>query len=124
MNGITATDLIWYGLAFGTALGLVLYVTPLTIRVAESFKIQDTPDGRLKKHTRPTPYLGGLAIAAGFIISFGLLSTEEVANDKAMGILREIAKEINDSKGKNYYGIGGDHDQLMKSHERMMELSS
>lgn len=87
MNMASATDVIWYGLSFATALALVLYLTPLTIRVALNFKIQDTPDGRLKKHTRATPYLGGLAIAAGFIITYSLLSTEDVANYQAMGIL-------------------------------------
>ena len=81
------TDTLWYGLAFATALALVLYVTPLTIRVATTFKITDTPDGRLKKHTEPTPYLGGLAVAAGFTIAYGLISTRETAGSQAMAIL-------------------------------------
>lgn len=81
------TDTLWYGLAFATALALVLYVTPLTIRVATTFKIQDTPDGRLKKHTEPTPYLGGLAVAAGFTIAYGLISTRATADSMAMAIL-------------------------------------
>ena len=83
------SDPVWYALAFLTSFGLALYVTPLTIRVAKTFKIQDTPDGRLKKHTEPTPYLGGLAVAAAFVIAFGLLSTTPTTRDQAqaMGIL-------------------------------------
>lgn len=44
--------------------------------------------------------------------------------EKAMEILKQICKELNDTKGKNFYAIGADHDLLVKSHERMMELSS
>ena len=80
-------DPVWYALAFLTALGLALYVTPLTIRVARTFKIQDTPDGRLKKHTEPTPYLGGLAIAAAFMMAFGLFSATATTTHQATGIL-------------------------------------
>jgi UDP-GlcNAc:undecaprenyl-phosphate GlcNAc-1-phosphate transferase len=87
MTSELLTDPVWYALAFLTSLGLVLYVTPLTIRVARTFKIQDTPDGRLKKHTAPTPYLGGLAIAAAFMIAFGLFSTTATTTGQATGIL-------------------------------------
>ena len=87
MTSDPTTDAIWFGLAFFTALALVLYITPLTIRVALNFKIHDTPDGRLKKHTQPTPYLGGLAVAGGYVIAFAVLSTPETTNYQAMGIL-------------------------------------
>ena len=88
MTSELLTDPVWYALAFLTSLGLVLYVTPLTIRVARTFKIQDTPDGRLKKHTVPTPYLGGLAIAAAFMMAFGLFSaTALYATQQTTGIL-------------------------------------
>jgi len=81
------SDELWYGLAFVTALLLVWFLTPLTMRVATNFNIHDTPDGRLKKHTQPTPYLGGLAVAAAFVMAFGLLSTRSASNYQAMGIL-------------------------------------
>jgi len=80
-------NLIWYALTFGVAAAITAYVTPLTISVAHAFKITDTPDGRLKKHKNPTPYLGGLAVAAGFIVAFGLLSTNESMDERALGIL-------------------------------------
>ncbi|RKY19722.1 MAG: hypothetical protein DRQ55_10055 [Planctomycetota bacterium] len=81
------TDIVWYALAFGTALGLALFVTPLTIRVATTFKIHDAPDGRLKKHTQATPYLGGLAVATSFIIAYGVLSTPQTTDYQAMAML-------------------------------------
>ena len=81
------TDVVWYALAFVTALGLALFVTPLTIRVATTFKIHDTPDGRLKKHTAPTPYLGGLAVAGSFVVAYGVLTTPETTDYQAMGML-------------------------------------
>jgi UDP-GlcNAc:undecaprenyl-phosphate GlcNAc-1-phosphate transferase len=87
MIPLQTSDLIWYGLSFLTAAALVLYVTPLTIRVANTFKIHDTPDGRLKKHEAPTPYLGGLAVAAAFVITFSLLSTSESIDYRALGII-------------------------------------
>jgi UDP-GlcNAc:undecaprenyl-phosphate GlcNAc-1-phosphate transferase len=87
MIPLQTTDLIWYGLSFLTAAALVVYVTPLTIRVANTFKIHDTPDGRLKKHEAPIPYLGGLAVAAAFVITFSLLSTSESIDYRALGIL-------------------------------------
>ncbi len=87
MTSELLTDPVWYALAFLTSLGLALYVTPLTIRVAKTFKIQDTPDGRLKKHTEPTPYLGGLAIAAAFMMAFGLFSATATTTHQATGIL-------------------------------------
>jgi len=88
MTSELLTDTVWYALAFLTSAALALYVTPLTIRVARTFKIQDTPDGRLKKHTEPTPYLGGLAVAAAFMVAFGLLSTAATTNNnQVMGIL-------------------------------------
>lgn len=78
---------LWYALAFLLAAAITAYVTPLTIHVAHVFRITDTPDGRLKKHSNPTPYLGGLAVAAGFVVSFGLLSTNESMDERALGIL-------------------------------------
>ncbi len=49
------------------ALGVVVVVTPLTIRLAHKLGLMDQPDAR-KVHTRPTPRLGGIAIAVGTLI--------------------------------------------------------
>lgn len=87
MNPDLLHDAVWYALSFLTALALTLYITPLTIRVATTFKIHDTPDGRLKKHTAPTPYLGGLAVAGSFVIAYGVLTTPQTTDHQAMAIL-------------------------------------
>ena len=37
---------------------LSLYLVPKAIEIARKFNIMDVPDGRLKKHSKPVPYLG------------------------------------------------------------------
>jgi UDP-GlcNAc:undecaprenyl-phosphate/decaprenyl-phosphate GlcNAc-1-phosphate transferase len=49
------------------------YLVPLFIKVALKFSIVDMPDGKLKKHIRPTPYLGGLAVFVGFLVPGALV---------------------------------------------------
>ena len=80
-------NIFWYALSALLAALITAYVTPLTIHMARAFHITDTPDGRLKKHQSATPYLGGLAVAAGFVVSFGVLSTNESMDERALGIL-------------------------------------
>lgn len=56
-------------LIIGTAsfiLGLVL--VPLMIRTALKYGIVDKPNSPLKKHEKPVPYLGGVAIYIAFVI--------------------------------------------------------
>jgi UDP-GlcNAc:undecaprenyl-phosphate GlcNAc-1-phosphate transferase len=45
----------------------VLVATPVAIRVAERLDFHDRPVG-YKGHARPTPYLGGTALIAGFLL--------------------------------------------------------
>jgi len=87
MTPLQPTEVIWYAVAFLLAAGIVAFVTPLTIHVATAFRIHDAPDGRLKKHERATPYLGGLAVATGFVVAFSLLSTSDSIGQRALGIL-------------------------------------
>jgi len=87
MTALHPTEVIWYAVSFLTAAGIVAFVTPLTIHVATAFRIHDSPDGRLKKHERATPYLGGLAVATGFVIAFSLLSTSDSIGQHPLGIL-------------------------------------
>lgn len=47
--------------------------TPLMRRVALRADIMDHPDARLKHHTAPTPYLGGVAVFAAFVMTVGML---------------------------------------------------
>lgn len=50
-----------------------LYITPLMRRAAIQFGIVDEPDGRLKTHAEPVPYLGGLAVFLAFLISLAVV---------------------------------------------------
>ncbi|MCP3977873.1 MAG: undecaprenyl/decaprenyl-phosphate alpha-N-acetylglucosaminyl 1-phosphate transferase [bacterium] len=47
---------------------VTLAVTPACRLVARRFDLCDRPDGRLKPHRIPTPYLGGVAILAGWAV--------------------------------------------------------
>jgi UDP-GlcNAc:undecaprenyl-phosphate GlcNAc-1-phosphate transferase len=58
-----------YFFTFVLALILSLYLTPVMRRAALQFGIVDRPDGRLKKHKRPMPYLGGVAIYLSFLLA-------------------------------------------------------
>jgi UDP-GlcNAc:undecaprenyl-phosphate/decaprenyl-phosphate GlcNAc-1-phosphate transferase len=45
------------------------WVVPHIIVLAKKFNILDIPDGSVKKHKEPTPYLGGVAVYLGFIVA-------------------------------------------------------
>jgi len=49
-----------------------LYIIPHLCTVAFRFKMIDTPDGKIKKQKKATPYLGGLAVYFGFIATLAL----------------------------------------------------
>lgn len=58
--------------AFGVgcaAFLLSLGLTPLFRKVALRTGFLDTPQGQLKKHTAPVPYLGGLAVYFAFLLA-------------------------------------------------------
>ncbi|MBN1196256.1 MAG: undecaprenyl/decaprenyl-phosphate alpha-N-acetylglucosaminyl 1-phosphate transferase [Candidatus Aminicenantes bacterium] len=60
-------------LAFCLALFLSLYGTPIARRVAYRYGILDIPDGRLKTHHAPIPYLGGVMVFFAMILPLSLL---------------------------------------------------
>lgn len=55
---------------------VVLVATPLCRKLARRYRIVDRPDDFLKPHKKPIPYLGGVAIfagwAAGILLAIGL----------------------------------------------------
>ena len=61
-----------YLITFGVAGLLSTVLTPRLRDAALRFGIVDRPDGRLKNHGEPVPYLGGLAIYLAFLISLAL----------------------------------------------------
>jgi UDP-GlcNAc:undecaprenyl-phosphate GlcNAc-1-phosphate transferase len=58
-------------LAFAVALAATLIFTPLAIRLARATGFFDHPVG-YKGHGSPTPYLGGVAVVAGFLLAAAL----------------------------------------------------
>ena len=65
-------EYILYFLTFALAFSLSLYLTPMVRKAALQFGIIDKPDGKLKQHSAPVAYLGGLAIYLSFLISLAL----------------------------------------------------
>ncbi len=59
-------------LCFAAALALALLGTPIAGRAALRFGIVDVPDGSLKRHRGPVPYLGGLAVYVSFVLTMAL----------------------------------------------------
>ncbi len=70
--------------AFVAALGLSLYFTPMIRKGAIAYGVVDNPDGNLKKHREPVPYLGGIAIYLSFL--FALAFTYEFTGE-VLGLL-------------------------------------
>ncbi len=66
--------MIRYGAAFILSFVFALYWTPLMRKAALQLGIVDQPDGNLKKHADPVPYLGGLAVFMGFLMTVGVLT--------------------------------------------------
>lgn len=52
---------------------LTLYLVPLFAVIAHKLHILDVPDGLIKIHEKPTPYLGGVAVYIGFIATLALI---------------------------------------------------
>ncbi len=61
--------MLLYIFTFILSLILSLYLTPVMCRAALQFGIVDRPDGKLKKHREPVPYLGGIAIYLSFLLA-------------------------------------------------------
>ena len=61
-----------HGLTFALAAGLAAWLTPRVREAAIRFGIVDQPDGKLKTHREPIPYLGGLAICLAFLLALSM----------------------------------------------------
>jgi UDP-GlcNAc:undecaprenyl-phosphate GlcNAc-1-phosphate transferase len=59
-------------LGFFLAYFLALVGTPMARDAALRFGVVDRPDGVLKNHGQPVPYLGGLAVFIAFLMSIGM----------------------------------------------------
>ncbi|MBD3307285.1 hypothetical protein GF339_12665 [candidate division KSB3 bacterium] len=72
-----------YVLTFLLSLGVAWWATPLARNAALRYNIVDSPDGKLKDHTQPTPYLGGIVVYIAFLLT---LSFTFGFNEKILGI--------------------------------------
>jgi UDP-GlcNAc:undecaprenyl-phosphate GlcNAc-1-phosphate transferase len=61
-----------YALTFLVALMLAWWATPLARNAALRYNIVDVPDGKLKDHTQPTPYLGGIVVYISFLLTLAI----------------------------------------------------
>lgn len=66
-----------YMLAFVFSLVFGIYWTPVMAKAALQLGIVDRPNGELKSHARPIPYLGGIAVFISFLLTVGVLSDFE-----------------------------------------------
>ena len=82
------TELQWpaYLAAFAGSLAVAWVLTPLLLRVAIARQVMDVPDSR-KAQTSPVPYLGGVAIVAGF----SAMCLVAAALDRATSVVVELA---------------------------------
>lgn len=78
------TGLVLPILGFVLALGLSLWFVPRVREAAIRIGFVDRPDGRLKTHREPVPYLGGLAIYLAFLVAVAF--TFEL-NHETLGLL-------------------------------------
>lgn len=51
---------------------VTIFLIPFFAAIAHYFQIIDKPDGKIKLHETPIPYLGGVAVYSGFIIGFSI----------------------------------------------------
>lgn len=71
-DGGAAARWLSYLLTFALSAVLSAVITPRVREAAIRFGIVDRPDGRLKNHREPIPYLGGLAICLSFLLAVAL----------------------------------------------------
>lgn len=56
------------------AFSITWYIVPILSQVARKLGVIDVPDGKIKNHKKPTPYLGGLAVYIGFLVSLAFVA--------------------------------------------------
>lgn len=66
-------SLLLLPLVFVLAILFAVYFTPVARAAALRFGIVDLPDGNLKQHEYPVPYLGGLAVFLAYLLSLGMV---------------------------------------------------
>lgn len=69
------SSIIILRLFFGWILSFLFtyYLVPIFIAIANKYNIIDRPDGAIKQHKSPTPYLGGAAVYLGFLLTLAVV---------------------------------------------------
>jgi UDP-GlcNAc:undecaprenyl-phosphate GlcNAc-1-phosphate transferase len=84
-------------LTFLVSIAVSAAVTPLIMRLAMRVGAVDRPDAGRKRHARPTPLLGGLAVFAGITVALvvalvaGWLPAEHIEGKHVAGIILAMA---------------------------------
>lgn len=71
INLITTGQIIACAILMLVAFLCTLAFTPVTCMLSRKLGAVDKPDGGRKKHSKPTPRLGGIAMMVGFFIAMG-----------------------------------------------------
>ncbi len=66
MNSLLVNSFFALGISFLVTFALV----PLLSSLARRIHFLDVPDGTIKQHSKPVPYLGGVAVYLGFLCAF------------------------------------------------------
>ncbi len=66
---MTASPMLTVFFSFLGALFIALYLAPVLIRAAHRYGIVDAPQGALKTHKEPVPYLGGLVVFLAVLLT-------------------------------------------------------
>src|SRR3989304_3752527 len=68
-NPIEVIRILWQPWwVYMVSIGIVVVLTPIVRALANRWKIYDWPEGLLKPHAKPIPYLGGVAIFIAWMI--------------------------------------------------------
>jgi UDP-GlcNAc:undecaprenyl-phosphate GlcNAc-1-phosphate transferase len=93
-NPLTGQSVFWQGtlvaLSFGLAALLAHSFTPLAIRIATDYNLVDRPDGKLKTHEAPVPYIllaGTIVVLLGLVDDIGALSPRAKFLGQSLAIL-------------------------------------
>ncbi|MEA2082209.1 MAG: MraY family glycosyltransferase [Elusimicrobiota bacterium] len=65
--------MIYYIIALIVSFAVTVALMPLCVKLARKFNVMDTPSTAVKTHLSAVPYLGGVAMFAGIILSLTLI---------------------------------------------------
>jgi len=102
-------EIIRIVIAFIISFFCTYYLVPLCKKLAIKLKFIDVPDGIIKRHTHPIPYLGGVAVYIGFLIAFII----------TFPVLNNIALLLAGATFLLFVGLADDF-IVMKSHQKFI----